>query len=94
MRFVEHYLKSPESHVPPEHRNNLRFYVGMHAVAGIGSQPYPKQIESFDTAGLNNTVLKNSLDFVQSKYLELGGNDQVAKGTTLLQALLDSDPLT
>ena len=57
MRLVEHYLKSSNSNVAAEHRNNLRFYVGMHAVAGSKSCRSPKMIASFDIAGLNDAVL-------------------------------------
>ena len=88
MRTVEHFLRSPASNVLPENRNNLRFYVAMHAVAGVGSLLGPNAIADFDTTELDGISINNSLDYVQSKYLELGGNDQVSKGTALLQAIL------
>ena len=94
MRAVEHYLRSPDSNVLPENRNNLRFYVAMHVVAGVGSTIGPKPVAQFDIAKLDEISIKNSLDYVQSKYLELGGNDKVAKGTALLEAVLGSVPST
>lgn len=94
MRLVEHYLRSSASNVPPESRNNLRFYLAMHAVAGVGSLPEPDAVAKFDIANLDEISIKNSLDYVQSKYIELGGTDQVAKGTALLQAVQGGSPLT
>ena len=90
MRKVEHYLKSPALNVAPENRNNLRFYIAMHAVAGVGSSPETVAIANFDINGLDEDSIRNSLNHVQDKYLELGGNDQVSKGPDLLQAILKS----
>ena len=94
MRQIDRFLKSPASNVHSEHRNNLRFYVAMYTVAGVVTWSNPNVVAEFDVDNLNEDDLKSSLDFVQSKYMMLGGNDQVSKGPTLLQALLDNGPLT
>ena len=91
MRRVETLIKSPELNVPSEHRNNLRFYVAMCAVAGIGNAGLEcaDQIATFDLAGLDKVTVQRSVDYILPKYLALGGNDQVAKGTELLQNVLN-----
>ena len=94
MRQIDRFLKSPASNVHSEHRNNLRFYVAMYTVAGVVTWSNPNVVAEFDVDNLNEDDIKSSLDFVQSKYMMLGGNDQVSKGPTLLQALLDNGPLT
>ena len=90
LRRVERFLRSPSLGVPPRHRNNLRFYVAMQAVVGVGKMPTPAltRIENFDLDSLDETAVQHGVDFVQPHYLSLGGNDQVAKGTTLLSHLL------
>ena len=88
MRRIEAHLRKPDSGVSSEHRNNLRFYVAMHAVAGVTGHPDPTKIANFDISSLNKDVIQASIEFVEPKYLQLGGNDQVSKGTSLLEAIL------
>ena len=90
MRRVESHLKSTSLNVPAKDRNNLRFYVAMHAVAGVSDSPSPTPsgIANFDVSNLDEEAVQHSLDMVRPKYIELGGNDQVSKGLTLLKALL------
>ena len=93
MRRVEAHLKAPSLNVPAEDRNNLRYYVAMHAVAGVGSspKPTPSVIAKFDATGLDESAVQYSLNCVQPKYVNLGGNDQVAKSPHLLKALLEGN---
>ena len=94
MRRVEAALKSSNLDVASEDRNNLRFYIGMHAVAGLSNKPKPTPhvIANFDPSSLDETKVKLSLDIVRPKYLELGGSDQTAKGPSLIKALLEETP--
>ena len=94
MKRVEGHLKSPALGVSAEHRNNLRFYVAMHTVGGASGSaiPTPNKVAEFDINGLNEQSVKASVDYVQPKYLALGGNDQVAKGPQLLTAILEDAP--
>ncbi len=94
MRRVESHLKSPALGVPGEHRNNLKFYVAMHAVVGVGNTRVPAldHVVNFNLDSLDVGAVQNSVDFVQPQYLALGGNDQVAKGTQLLSNLLRDTP--
>ena len=89
LRKIELCLKSPNLNVQSADYNNLKFYVAMHAIAGVGkSRKPPKKIAAFDISKLNETTVGRSLDFVRKKYDELGGGDRVAKGPDLLEAIL------
>ena len=90
MRRVESLLKSPSFNVPTEDRNNLRFYVAMCAVSGLGNslKSTPEEIARFDISGLDESTVRQSLDFVLPRYVTLGGSDQVSKGPQLLTAIL------
>ena len=94
MRRVESLLKSPSLRVATEDRSNLRFYVAMHAVAGVSNspRPTPRAIARFDLSALDSAAVQHSLNDIQPKYVGLGGNDQVAKGALLLDALLGDLP--
>ncbi len=88
MRRVERSLKLPSLGVASEDRNNLRFYVAMHVVGGTSnSSKLPKEIANFDVEVVDESAIRNSLGVIRPKYMELGGNDQVSKGTALLDAL-------
>jgi AIPR protein len=90
MRRVEAFLKPPACALPAADRNNLRFYVAMHAVGALvtGSSQSPTAVATVDIAKLDEARIGVSLDFVKAKYDMLGGTDQVAKGPELLEALL------
>ena len=92
MRRVEQHLKLPSSRLEAKDRNNLRFYVAMHAVAALSDtpNPTPSNIAKLDLAGLERTEIQTSLNFINEKYASLGGNDQVAKGNSLLKVILES----
>ena len=90
MRRVEAWLKSPNVKVVPADRNNLRFYVAMHAVAvACNSQtPSPGQIANVDLDTIDESMMSKSLNIVHPTYVALGGNDQVSKGPCLLESIL------
>ena len=90
MRRIETLLKSPNLNVPAEDRNNLRYYVAMHVVAGVSNapKPTPSKIAKIDLSKLDEAAIGQSLDSIRPKYVELGGNNQVSKGPSLLKALL------
>lgn len=91
MRRVEEELKAPELNVAPKDRNNLRFYVAMHAImeASNSQTPGPSEIAGFDVGGLDQTSVQQSVVLIQPKYDALGGDDQTAKGPALLKAVLE-----
>ena len=94
MRRVEGHLKSPSLNVTAKDRSNLRYYVAMLAVAGVGDSRKPEatKIAAFDVARLDETAVQHSLNLIQPKYIALGGNDQASKGPNLLKAVLEVDP--
>ena len=91
MRRVEGLLRLPNLNVPAEDRNNLRFYVAMHAVSGIGvsARTEPERVAKFDVGELDERAAQRSLDFVRPMYVALGGSDQISKGPQLLNAMRD-----
>ena len=94
MRRVEGHLKSPSLNVTAKDRSNLRYYVAMLAVAGVGDSRKPEatKIAALDVARLDETAVQHSLNLIQPKYIDLGGNDQASKGPNLLKAVLEVDP--
>lgn len=67
-------------------RNNLLFYVAMHAAACLSekSEPTLKELASIDPSRVDEHVLGASLEAVYPIYHSIGGTDQAAKGTTFL----------
>ena len=89
MRKVERAMKSNDLNVPRKARSNLRFYVGMHAVAGTAEQrPQASDIAKFDPDNLDDAAVQKSLNIVQTLYKALGATDQISKGTQLLEDIL------
>jgi hypothetical protein len=84
------FLRSQEQ-VPPEHRANLLFYVAMYASATLtgSATPSVKQLAAVNPEAITYQVMSNAMGVVRVLYLELGGNDQVAKGPELLRHLKD-----
>ncbi len=89
MRRVEAFLKSPSSALLAKDRNNLRYYVAMAVVASMvgKNNPTPGDIANLDITSLLDAQIASSLEYVKSHYDQLGGTDQVAKGTVLLASL-------
>lgn len=90
MRRVEALLKSPGCTLPAKDRNNLRYYIAMHAVGTLAGtiQPAPGVIAKVDISKLTDADVEASLGIVRKQYEALGASDQAAKGSALLEALL------
>ncbi len=89
MRRVERFLRRVGSEFSRKDRNNVRFHVGMHAVGGMtetGGRS-PGELAKIDIAQLCDDRMALSFDAVRAAYEELGGTDQVAKGTELPKAV-------
>ncbi|MGI4762320.1 MAG: AIPR family protein [Janthinobacterium lividum] len=71
-------------------RNNLRFYVAMYAVCLSVNKAHPtvRELCSFTEENLTDEVIMVSIEQVIDEYNNLGGTDQVAKGTHLRANLL------
>lgn len=70
-------------------RTNLRFYVlyWLTMVATQTSDPEPQDIADIDVQALTEDDLKGAIDGTFALYEHLGGNDGVAKGTELRDAV-------
>ena len=88
-RRIEAYMKSADAALAAKDRNNLRFYVAMHAVASLGAKSplTAEDIAKIDISALDARTIQESIGLIKTKYEELGGNDQVAKGPSLLEAV-------
>ena len=93
VRKIESSLRSLDPSIVSKHdRQNLKFYVAMHAIAGIDTAPpKPEKIARFDVSSLDEAMVNQSLNFLLPKYRELGADDNVAKSTKLLKAILDTE---
>jgi len=89
MRLVEAYLKTTVSGLAAKDRNNLRYYIAMHAVQLLAGKftSSPAELAKLDITHLNELRIKNSLNIVKEKYNSLGGTDKIAKSTELLNLL-------
>ena len=95
MKKIEVFMKGSTQNISTKDRNNLKFYVAMHAIAGTGPCDFasPSEIAEFDITVLNGQRIQKSLEVVEREYMRLGGDDRVAKGTQLLYCLLQGvDP--
>lgn len=73
----------------PKDRNNLLFYVAMHASAALAgvSAPTSEQLAAIAPESITDEVMNASISIVEPIYRQLGANDQTAKGTQFLVAL-------
>lgn len=96
IRKVEQYFK-PEFcglELERKHITNIKYYVAM--VVGIkladGKVDLIGRLAKIPTINISDEILKESLMLVISKFDELGGTDQVAKGSDLVVELLSDLP--
>ena len=89
VRRVEDYLRRPETGLSPKDRNNLRFYVAMHVAGTLTGKAAPgsSDLAETDPSKLDVALIQQSTTLVQAEYKALGGTDQVAKGTSLIDAV-------
>ena len=86
---IESFLKSAALGVAPRDRLNLRYYIAMHAIAGVAQASLTADaIAAYDVETLNQELVQASVETVYPEYTDLGGNDQVAKGPLLRRRLL------
>lgn len=88
------YLKKRED-LQQKDRTNLLFYLVMHTSSCLveESKPTLKKLSEIDLNMISESLFDESLLIVQKLYMELGGNDGVAKGgklTDRIQLELDN----
>lgn len=90
VRRVEAYLKAHVPELATKDRNNVRYYIAMHAAAkALGaSKVNSASLAKMDLAKITKVELAASSNAVREEYDALGGSDKVAKGSELLSALV------
>lgn len=73
----------------PKDRNNLVFYVVMHAAATLtkSAEPSAERVAGIDVSEIDESLIAASLAEVEPLYRSLGATDQISKGPQLLTAL-------
>ena len=86
---VAHASLRAREDLAPKDRTNLLFYTAMYASAALVgiAQPYPDQLAKIELKNITEEFMQGNIDSVEQLYRELGANDQVAKGSTMLKAL-------
>lgn len=77
-----------------KHQNNLKFYVAMHSAYLLTNtwKPTPKHLGELDAAQVSDALVQTSTSVVRKHYDALGANDQVAKGSELVERLRSNFP--
>lgn len=90
VRRVEAYLKAKVPELETKDRNNVRYYIAMHIAAkAVGAAKVnPSNLAKLDLSKIGDTELSASTATVRNEYATLGGSDKVAKGPSLLSAVL------
>jgi len=80
-----------KSKIERDHITNIKYYVAMVFAIKITSSKLDieKNLSSIQNINIDPNILDESIDFVYNEYKNLGGNDQVAKGSKLLINLLE-----
>ncbi|GAB6039263.1 hypothetical protein JCM15519_38220 [Fundidesulfovibrio butyratiphilus] len=94
MKSVELFLKPQSCPIELQRKDitNIKYYVAMVAAIKIvnGSHDIAKGLSAIPNLIIGDTLISESFYVAYNKYIELGGNDQVAKGPTLVASLLAS----
>ncbi|WP_321965220.1 AIPR family protein [Paraburkholderia sp. J7] len=79
----------PRTDLDAQGRNNLLFYVSMRVAAlAVGSAaPAPADVASLDISLIDDDAIAQSIEIVKNMFDSLGGDDQVAKGSQLVEKL-------
>lgn len=93
MKVVELHLKAESSSARLERKtiNNIKYYVAM--MVGIGlvnsKEDLAEKLSKLPAIKVTSILLSESLDKVLLEFNKLGATDQVAKGSNLLEILLE-----
>lgn len=87
-RNIEMELKDCKKYTPTE-INDIKFYVLYAITSQLVSSIYPgnNALTKLDVRQASKTLISCSINLVFDLYKELGGNDKVAKGSNLTEAL-------
>lgn len=90
VRRVESYLKANVPELETKDRNNLRYYIAMHAAAkahGV-AKIRPSSLGKLDLSKIGGSEIAASVAEVRREYESLGASDKLAKGPDLLSAVV------
>lgn len=89
IKLVEANLRAREE-LQPKDRNNLLFYVAMHAASALTGKrdPNASNLAAVKSDQITDKLIDESVRTVSAAYQKLGASDQTAKGTKLLETLL------
>lgn len=87
LKRTETYLRSTEFEYSRKDINNIKFYVAMFAtwLSLNTTSPHSEDIANLDIDLVDDALLESSRSEIWRLYTELGADDQVAKGTTLVE---------
>lgn len=92
MKAVEHYLKPDNCGMELERKaiTNIKFYVAMMASINLvdGKEDITGKLANLPSVNIPAETLNKSLNQVLDEFNNLGGTDQVAKGSQLVESLL------
>lgn len=93
MKSVENYIRPENSGLEIDRKTitNIKFYVAMIvAIKLVGDKEnIDKKLAAIPAISISNEILQQSLTLVVNNFIELGGTDQVAKGSELVKKLLE-----
>lgn len=90
MRRVEAFFKSAGYQISRKDINNLKFHIAMFATRVLTNKANPKigEITAIDLKDLDDDLLNNAMSEVWQSYRELGEDDQVAKSSEFVTAIV------
>lgn len=89
-RLIELYLKEKRD-ITTSEANDIKFYVLYAVFTQLCSNVYPsnRQVSRVEKELVSPQIIDMAIDLVYDLYKVQGGNDKVAKGTKLIEALKD-----
>jgi hypothetical protein len=88
VRKIDAYMRT-DSTLDARERNNVIFYVAMRVAAIASGKKILKAIDvaAIELTKIDDDAIQKSLSAVKTLYSDLGGGDQVAKGSQLVEVL-------
>jgi hypothetical protein len=89
LRHTESFLSRHVDKLPPTQKNNLKFYIVMVYTCIIQNSMNltPKQLNGMEGRPVDEEKLQEAYILVKNIYENLGGTDQVAKGSEMLKKI-------
>ncbi len=84
-----HSFLRTKTDLAPKDRNNMLFYIAMCVVSTLSDKAAPNEMDmaGINCDGITENILEKCFRVVETFYISLGANDQVAKGPQLTRLL-------